>query len=171
MGDRPVFAVSIISYEFNEDDALLSLRNVLGNIPVWCFSTSVPLTVNGEKPRTVVVALFSGGGFNVSTDPIPKEWSDAGWESWFARTIDGITQPQGLLLAGDYENANLSSICDALSEFQAPVAGCMSPSLTDKKGSFVQGENQSETRHGSTVILDGVFRMGVGIGHGWKDVG
>lgn len=127
--------------------------------------------MNGEQPRTVVVALISGGDSRAYTHPATKETRESSWANWFDRTIAGITQPQGLLLVGDCENANLSSIYNRLSEFQAPVAGCLSPRLVDQKGTSAQGQNQSAACHPSTVIFNGMFRMGVGIGHGWKDVG
>jgi hypothetical protein len=56
--ERPEFAIAFSSCEFLVDDVLSSLHKVLGNLPLWDFTTTLPVTKNGEQPRAVVVALI-----------------------------------------------------------------------------------------------------------------
>jgi hypothetical protein len=99
-----------------------------------------------------------------------KESKESDWLRWYDRTIAGIPLPQGMLMVGDCENANLSSVYDGLSEFQAPVAGFLVPKLVDKSGSSIKGGPSSEPCHLSTVIFNGnslwVLELGM-VGKMW----
>src|SRR5512146_1629278 len=57
---KPVLALVFVSQEFNITEVLGGLTSLLGETPLWGFSTLKPITGEGDQPRSVVVALITG---------------------------------------------------------------------------------------------------------------
>src|SRR5512142_914423 len=131
---RPVLALVFVSQEFNITEVLAGLTSLLGETPLWGFSTQRPLTGEGDQPRSVVVALLTGSDLKAQVQWYPGFAQDSpGVARQFLQSLkQEIFLPQDLLIAADGINGSLIPVCNALGDLNVHVCGCMAagePSL------------------------------------------
>lgn len=170
---KVVLALAFVSQEFNITEVLAGLTSLLGETPLWGFSTLRPLTGEGEQPRSVVVALLTGSDMKAQVQWFPNYAQDS--QAAARQLVQNLKQdvflPQEILLVADGINGSLAPFCKELSELKVHVAGCMAAGEPSQGKTFGIGKNQAGPGALSAAILGGRFRMGVGLAHGWQDLG
>ncbi len=162
---RPSFAVSFVSREFNINDVSATLTAFLGNTPLWGFSTYYPLTVTGEQERTVIVVIISGKSLEIDAQTVLPD----DLEKEDAIVFPGA--PSMLILAGDGARGISETTLKNIKQLKTPVLGCLA------SGDFLQGYTTQfaggRCADGGLAMLglSGTFKVGVGLGHGWQEIG
>jgi len=170
---RPSFAIVIASREFIISDVLNEVVSHLGQTPIWGFSTFAPLTEEGEQPRSVIIALFSGHELKAQVHFWPAFAHDSAGTALevqqllFTREIPS----QGILFVADGVNGDASQICTVLKESSQPLAGFLAAGEIRAGKTFQVGGAHSGSGALSMAELEGKFRLGIGQGTGWKDIG
>lgn len=176
---RPVLALVLVAQELQVTDALTGVTTLLGETPLWGFTTTSPFTSEGDQARSVVVALFTGPEFQAEVSWFPAFAQDS---PSVARALlqalkqgsspaPGAPAPRHVLLAADGINGSLTPVCSALSELPVPVSGCMAAGEVSRGKTFCIGRNQAGPGALSAAVLGGRFQIGAGLAHGWKDLG
>jgi len=170
---RPVLAILLVSQEFAATDVLAGVVGFLGNTPLWGFSTSMPLTKEGEQPRSVIVALLSGSELKVKVNWLPGYVQDSAKTIQQLRQLLSENEPKqnGLLIVADGVNGDASKICAEFQTGGIPLGGGLAAGSVHSGKTYQFGGMQGGTGALSLAILSGRFRMGVGMGTGWQDIG
>jgi hypothetical protein len=170
---RPVLALVFIAQEFNIQEVLAGLTSLLGETPLWGFTTLRPLTASGDQPRSVVVALLTGADHQAAVKWFPGYAQDSvGTARQLVSELrQDVFLPQHLLLAADGMNGSLLPICSALGDLQVNVAGCMAAGDPAMGKTFQLGLNQAAAGGLTAALLGGRFRVGIGLAQGWHDLG
>lgn len=170
---RPVLGMAFISQEFNIAEVHNALAGLLGDTPLWGFSTLCPLTNGGDQPRSVVVALLTGADNQAIVRWFPGYAQDS--PNVARQLVQSLRQdvflPQHLLLVADGMNGSLLPVCTALSDLEVNVSGCMAAGDLSMGKTYQVALNQSGPGGLSAVSLGGRFRVGVGLAQGWRDLG
>ena len=171
--DKPVLALVFVAQEFNINEVLVGLTGLLGDTPLWGFSTISPITGKGEQPRSVVVALLTGSELKAQVHWYPNYAQDsAAAARQFVQALkQDIFLPQEILLAADGINGSLEPVCSALGMLKVNVTGAMAAGEPSQGKTYGIGKNQAGSGVLSAAALGGRFRMGVGLAHGWRDLG
>ena len=170
---RPVLAILLVSQEFAVTDVLAGVVGFLGNTPLWGFSTSMPMTKDGEQPRSVIVALLSGSELKVRVNWLPGYVQDSAKTFQQLRQLLSENEPKqnGFLIVADGVNGDASQICAEFQTGGIPLGGGLSAGSVHSGKTYQFGGMQGGTGALSLAILSGRFRMGVGMGTGWQDIG
>ncbi len=170
---RPAFAVVIASREFVIGEVINEVVSHLGQTPIWGFSTYTPLTGEGEQPRSVIVALISGHELKAQVHFWPSYAHDsAGTALEMGRLLSTREHPPaGLLFVADGINGDATRLCSALKDHPQSLAGFLAAGETRAGKTFQMGGAHSGSGALSLAELDGKFRLGVGQGTGWRDIG
>ncbi len=180
-GNRPALGLVFSAQEFSSPEILQTIAGQLGNLPLWGFSTTCPLSADGEQSRSVGVALLSGSGYKAHVNWLANFAQDiSGATIQFARAVrsqaglaQGITQAntQAVLLAADGVNGDASQLCESINQMNIHVAGCLASGDYRQGRTVCLGGNHAESGALSALFLGGQLRLGLGMGHGWKDSG
>jgi len=170
---RPALALLFVSQDYTAADVLQAAGNLLGNVPVWGFHTTCPLSAEGEQPRTVGVALIAGSGYKASINWWPNFVQDGhGVATQFARVVRTQTgNTQGILLAADGVNGDASLLCESIDQMNLHVAGGLASGDYRSGRTICIGGNHAGSGALSALLLGGRLRLGLGQAHGWKDTG
>lgn len=170
---QPALALVFVSQEFNIAEVLSGITSLLGETPLWGFTTTRPLTAEGDHPRSVVVALLSGDDYQASVQWFPAYSQDSGGVArQFVQNLrQDVFLPQHILLVADGINGSLEPLCNALGSLPVNVAGCMAAGEPSQGKTYQIGKNQAGPGSLAVTILNGRFRVGVGLGHGWRALG
>jgi hypothetical protein len=170
---RPAFAIVITSREFVIGEVLNEVVSHLGQTPIWGFSTFAPLTGEGEQPRSVIVALFSGHELKVQVHFWPAFAQDSGGTALEIKQLLSTREipPQGILFVAEGVNGDASQVCEALKDNPQPLAGFLAAGEIRAGKTYQVGGAHSGSGALSMVELEGKFRLGIGEGTGWKDIG
>lgn len=170
---RPALALVFIAQEYSSAEVLSGLTGLLGDTPLWGFSTIRPFTNGGEQPRSVVVALLTGSYNLASTHWFPNYSSDSGETArqLLERIHREVFLPQQIILAADGANGSLMPLINALGDLPVNTAGCMASSDPTLGKTFQLGANQTGAGGLAAVFLGGQFQVGAAIAQGWRDLG
>lgn len=170
---RPAFAIALAAQELDLNEVLAGLLGLLGETPLWGFSTLCPLTGEGDQPRAVVVALVAGDDLQVRVQAEMNFAVDsAAAAEHLATTLRrGVFLPQLILMAADGLQGNLEPLCQTLSSLPVAAAGGLAGVDPAWGGAFCIARNQAAPGMLSVAALEGNFSTGVGLGQGWADLG
>jgi len=170
---RPVLALVFVSQEFNTAEVLTGLVGLLGDTPIWGFSTLRPVTDEGDQPRSVVVALLTGSDLKAQVQWWPHYSQDsAGTARQIAQSLRQETLiSNDILCVADGINCNLTPFCQAMESVPIGVSGCMAAGEQALGKTYQIGKNQSGPGSVSIALLGGRFRVGSAVAHGWRPVG
>lgn len=170
---KPALALVFVSQEFAAGEVTAGIASLLGDTPLWGFTTLCPLTAEGDQPRSVVVALLTGSELNAQVHWLPDFAADSlGAARQALQAIEQETiLPQAVLLAADGFNGSLEPVCAALSGLRVPVHGCTAAGEPSQGKTYQIGKNQSGAGGLSVACLGGNFRLGAGLARGWQDLG
>lgn len=171
--NRPSLALLFVSQDYAADEVMQAAGSLLGNVPVWGFHTTCPLSTAGEQPRTVGVALISGSGYKAHVNWWPNFSQDgSGTATQLARAVRGQTSnTQGMLLAADGTNGNAGILCESIDQMNLHVAGCLASGDYRTGRTICFGGNHAESGAMAGLFLGGRLRLGLGLAHAWKDTG
>jgi hypothetical protein len=170
---RPTIGVVFISQEFDLASVVNGLTGVLGGVPLWGISTSHPITSSGEQTRAVVIGLLAGSDINAKVSFWPgfaqnsEETSSQLIQSLYAES----GSLKGMLLAADGINGDVTRVCAALTDFSTPVAGCLASGDIQDGKTYQLAGSQFGMGGLAVATFEGALTIGMGIGHGWSDVG
>ncbi len=159
--------------EFVIGEVLNEVVSHLGQTPIWGFSTFTPLTGEGEQPRSVIVALFSGHELKAQVHFWPAFAHDSAGTALEVKQLFSLREilPQGILFVAEGVNGDASQVCAALKDNPQSLAGLLATGEIRAGKTFQMGGAHSGSGALSLVELEGKFRLGVGQGTGWKDIG
>ncbi len=170
---RPALGIVFVSQEFDVEEVVGGVLAFLGDVPLWGFSTVRPITEDGDAPRTVVVALLMGSELRAQV----HFWSEFAHDSsGVARLAAQILRQESFtiqesLFVADGINGSLTPLCAALENSRAGIAGCMASGDQAAGKTYQIGKNQCAPGSLSMALFGGRFRLGVGLGQGWRSVG
>ncbi len=169
---QPVLAIALLAQELNVAEAVTGISSLLGNTPLWGLGTVRPLSMEADRPRSVGVLLFSGNELKARVEWLPGFAQDglATGRQLRRLVFDGAA-PQGVLLTADGINGDGFQVCGHIGEGAFPVGGCLAAGEYQLGKTYQLAGTHSGSGALSAALLDGRFRMGVGFGHGWRDVG
>jgi len=170
---RAALCLVFVSQEFDMGPVISGLCGVLGNVPLWGISTSHPFTPAGEQTRSVVIGLLAGNDITAEVSFWPgfaQNSSETARQLLQALSADpaGIN---GLMLAADGINGDISKVCAALTGFSAVVAGSLASGDVFQGKTYQIAGSQFGSGGLAAAALKGPLSLGMGIGHGWGDVG
>lgn len=174
---RPALALVFAAQEFQMSEVLAGLTALLGETPLWGFGTTLPLTGEGEQPRAVVVALLTGADLKADVRWFPNFTQDSPEPGAVTarQLVQQINQevflPQELLIAADGINGRLAPLCAELASVPVRVSGCTAAGDPALGRTYCFGKNQAGAGALAAAALGGSFRLGVGLAHGWRDLG
>jgi hypothetical protein len=170
---RPILAILLVSQEFEVTDVLSGIAGFLGTTPVWGFSTTLPLSKEGEQTRSVIVALLSGSELKARVHWMPGYVQDNARIVQQIRQLMTENEPKqnGYLIVADGVNGDATQICREFIGGEIPLAGGLAAGGIHSGKTFQFGGLQGGTGALSLAALSGRFRMGVGMGTGWQDIG
>jgi hypothetical protein len=170
---RPVLALAFVSQEYNTTEVINGLMGLLGDTPMWGFSTIRPVTDEGEQPRSVVVALLTGSDLKAQVQWWPNYSQDSsGTARQIAQSLRQETfLSHDILFVADGINGNLGPFCQAVENIPMGITGCMAAGEQALGKTYQIGKNQSGPGSLSLALLGGRFRVGAGVAHGWRSVG
>ena len=167
---HPSLAICFISPEFDTAQAVSGISGMLGNIPLWGFSTEYPITLDGEHERSILIMIISGKDLEAEVHLLKKEGSQTQLSEIFSKTFQ-MKEVSKYLLVGDGVKGFPDWILDDLKNLRASVIGCLG------SGEFYQGNTTQFAGHHSerggiaAMALGKNYQLGVGLGHGWQDMG
>ena len=172
MGIRTVKVAFIVaSHDFPPEQVLDGVSSLLGEIPVWGFSTTSGLSAEGQSRRSVVVALMGGSDVHAAANWWPG-WGQDG--SVVAREMIQdfeLEQAEGsLLIATDGLAGDVEQVCAALPRGKYTLGGCLAGG-TFHGTTFQLGGKQAGSGGMAAAFLTGNFAAGVGVGLAWQPVG
>lgn len=170
---HPVLAMVFSAQEFEIQDVLSGLTALLADTPLWGFSTTRPLTGDGDQPRSVVVGLLAGAEAKAQVQWYPSYSIDS---AAVARRLaaslgQDVFLPQEILIAADGINGSLMPVCKALGEHKVHVSGCMAAGDPSQGKTFGIGNHHAGAGALTVAQLGGAIRVGHGLAHGWKELG
>lgn len=170
---RPVLALAFVAQEFNISEVLAGLTALLGETPLFGISTIQPLAGEGSLPRSVLVALITGSELKAQVHWFPGYAQDS---PAAARQLEQILKhevflPQEILLAADGVSGSLAPVCAMLGGLRVGVCGGMAAGDPSLGKTNTIGKNHAGPGALAAALLSGGFRKGVGLGHGWRDLG
>ena len=170
---RPVLALAFVSQEFSTVEVLNGLVGLLGDTPIWGFSTIRPITDEGDEARSVVVALLTGNELRAQIQWWPNYSQDSvGTARQIAQSLRHETfMSHDALFVADGINCSLVPFCQAIESIPIGMNGCMAAGEQALGKTYQIGKNQSGPGSLSIALLGGRFRVGVGAAHGWRSVG
>jgi hypothetical protein len=163
----------IASHDFPVYQVVNGASGVLGNIPLFGFSTPGELTTAGQSQRTVIVALISGEDLQARADWWPGFGNNS--HTCTLKMIEALhpeTQQEGsLFVAADGLNGDAALLCASLVEGNYTLAGLLAGGSLQRGSTYQIGGRQCGTSGLSAIQLTGSFVSGVGASHGWQPVG
>lgn len=173
VGRLPViFGILIASHSLAFDQVISGATALLGDTPLLGFTTSAEIHSGEVHQRSVVIALIAGTEVSARVD----FWSGFGEDSRStSQKMVYALQPRQesgtLLIVADGFHGDPKDLCNALPSGSYTLAGCLAGGELRQARTFQLGGRQSGNSGLAAAYLDGKIAAGVGMGHGWQDVG
>jgi hypothetical protein len=168
----PTLALVIVPYRYDPQQVINGVVSMLSNVPTLGFSVSSGLTSEGAHSHSVVVGLLGGDDFQAETHWFPSYQQSGADVAMKISELLGYEQSpveQVLVFAGGM-NAGVEDFCARLPA-GLPVFGGLSSGDVLSGGGFQIAGVQSGISGLAGAFLRGKFKLGVGVGHGWRPVG
>ena len=175
-GADPKLMVVFCTTRYDPADVLAAINETSGGVPLIGCSMAGGFTAAGAEPEQVLVTVFGGPGFTVSTAVaagVSTRHRDAGAET--AGCVADLVDPQ---------HAVLLMLTDGLAGHQEEIIGgayqTVGASVPLVGGVASPGpDRQTFLLHGDKVLTDVVVGaaigsdapFGIGVRHGWRKVG
>jgi len=160
-------------YEFSMPQVLAGASSLLGNTPLWGFSTSRTLTALGSSAHTVAVALLAGDDFRAHTHWAPGYSEDPAAAA--RRLALSIPQDpwlrQVIFASAEGFHGDAGKFVETIPDNIPPLVGCLAAGDARLGLSNQIGGNQAGTGGLAWLHLIGKIKIGQGWGHGWQPVG
>jgi hypothetical protein len=169
--EKPVLAIVFISQEFDVEQTIATFQSLVGDLPIWGFTTLSPLSSDGDLQRSVAVMILWGNDLNVQTQWLPNLQQDrsGGTRQLVLSLLDNKSNGQLVVLDG--MNTLPLKVLASVAAMKSPLAGCQA-SGDFHRGKTVQiGGNQWGSGGMSIASFGDGLAFGVGMAHGWVDTG
>jgi hypothetical protein len=167
-------AVAIVPQVHNLSQVLNGLSAVLGDTPLFGFSTPTALTDQRQNPYAITVALISGEEISARAG----WWAAVDTESRLlaSRIVESLQispeEAGAMLLAGSADQVNTQALCVDLTRLtKISTSGCLSGGDSSRDSSYQIGGRQGGENGVAAAVLHGRIVMGAGAAHGWQPVG
>ncbi len=167
-----VLGIVLASHQYPIQSVVNGTSTLIGDTPIFGFSTSGEITTTGVSQRSVLVALLRGNDLQARADWWPGFADDS--RSAAHKMAQGLQLYQNngsLLLATDGLNGDAKQLCASLPTGNYTLAGCLAGGDIRHRRSYQIGERQSGHGGVAAAILNGKLTLGIGLAHGWKPVG
>jgi hypothetical protein len=170
---KPVLTVAFVAEEFNISEALSGLASLLGDTPLWGFSTVRAFCEDHEEPNSVVVLVLAGSDLKAQVQWYSNYSQESGETArQLLRSLrQELLLPQAVLVAADGVMGNFAPVKSVLSELQTSVGGAMASGGFSSGKTYLMGKNQSGPGGLAAAVLGGRFRLACGYSHGWRSTG
>lgn len=166
----PNLALVVASHQYQPREVLNGVSSLLGDSPIIGFSSPAGLTLEGQHPHSVVVALLSGN-FQAETLWLPG-YAQSGRETAakIEQHVSARSDLHSMLFFADGFNGDAEQFCSGITSALNVTGGLSSGDLHTGNTYQMAG---SQTGSGSLVaaFVRGNLKMGVGTDHGWDPVG
>ena len=170
---RPQGIIVFSAQEYPVAEVFAGLASLPAELPIWGMTTSRAFTRQGERPRSVVVAILSNPDWKIKTVWQPQfghESTTAG-SRLIQALAEGTNRWNGLLLAADGIQGDISQVLPELTGLNLPVAGGLASGEVQMGMTYQFGGNQWSNGALSGLVLGGRLCLGSGLGQGWHDAG
>ncbi len=171
--NRPTYAFVIFPHELPVEEVQRGLTGVLGNTPVWGFSTARPFSDNGSHPHAVLIALLSASETEIRSRWFPDfSQNSNGVATQMKKAIlEWEPVSRGVLITADGVFGDISPVFSAFNGHGLAVAGCLTAGEVRIGKTYQVGGKQAGTGGLAAFAFGDRIRMGVGNGVGWKKIG
>ncbi len=170
---KPVLAIALVAEEFNMKEAMSGLAGLLGDTPLWGFSTVRPFCEDREELNSVVVLVLAGTDLKAQVQWYSNFSQDS--QETARQLMRALRQelllPQAVMLAADGVAGNMGPVCSGLAELATSVGGALASGGYSSGKTYLMGKNQSGPGGLAAAILGGRFRLSCGYSHGWRSTG
>lgn len=180
LGGIPIqFALILASSQHRMQAVLNGVASLLGNTPLFGFSTSGFITTankSGQKihsQRQVKVLLLAGQDLQARADWFPAfgEASQAVLRKSISELDPGLNMNDLLMVAADGIRGNAARLCEAIGAGRYPIVGVLASgdALLDETSQL--GGASAGSGGLAAAWLSGAFEVGLGAAHGWTAAG
>jgi len=169
--EKIVAGLVIASHHYSLQQIVDGITSVVGDLPLFGFSTIGEISPLGSNQRTVVVALLCGD-LQLQADWWPGYAEDSQAVVWKMVNSMPLDQNSLLLLAADGLNGDARQLCESLPSGEYPLLGCLSGGDVSLRNSYQLGGSKSGVNGLSAALLTSDdLKIGIGWGHGWLSMG
>jgi hypothetical protein len=168
---QPSVAIFLTSREF-QAEALDEAKNILGNIPLWGFTTAAPIDEKGEHPGAILAIVLSGRDVAARVG----WWEQAHLDS--TELCGGVQKflragknTSGILVAGDGDHAHPDILYTEFASHSFTIGGALSSRSMEIPKTLQIGNGFSSEGALSILELSGDISLALGMGAGWQDIG
>jgi hypothetical protein len=168
----PSLAIVISPHRFSAQMVLSGVTSLLSNIPILGFSSHAALSNAGYHTNTVVVALLGGEDIQAETHWFAAHSQASAESATRIQQLIGYEQRpvKSVLAFADGLNSNNEEFCESLSSAIPVFGGLASGDIQSNIGYQFAGV-QSGNGGLASAFLRGIYKFGVGYGHGWNPIG
>lgn len=180
LGGTPVqFGLILASSRHHMPAVLSGAASLLGNTPLFGFSTSEIITAEGSpiqtagQSRQVQVLLLAGQELQARADWFPAygETSQAMLRKSISELDPGINMGDLLLVAADGLHGSADRLCEALGAGRYPLIGVLASGDTLLDETSQLGGASAGSGGLAAAWLSGAIEVSVGSAHGWVAAG
>ncbi len=173
LGKKTVaFGLIVASYHFPFQQILSGITPLLGDTPLFGFSTTAEFSTQGVAHRSVVIALVSGSDLQARADWWPGFGNDSREVTEKMVQVFQLYQNEGvLLLAVDGVTGDIQQMCATLPSGAYPLAGCLATGDLRRASTSQIGGKKAGSGGLAAAALSGNFAIGIGHSHAWQSVG
>ncbi len=170
----PTIGIVIASQRYEVKQVISGVSSLLGNTPIFGFSSPATLNEDGQHSNSVVVALLSGSDIEAEVHWLP-EYAQSGRQT--AAQLMNLLAPeissanQSLLFFADGFNGDAEQLCQAMNNDAAVIAGALSSGDLHTGYSYQIAANQGGSGCLAAAIIRGNLKLGIGADHGWHPIG
>ncbi|HPH95815.1 MAG TPA: FIST N-terminal domain-containing protein [Anaerolineaceae bacterium] len=173
-GNRtPFLAMVFFSPDFPAQAVMNGVSNLLGNTPIWGFSTPYPFANGIPVPGSVSVALLFGDNLKAQTYWWPdfsRNRQENGQK--LVNTIESsLTPHKAVLLASDGYTPDADSICQSIHQEGLIVIGAVGCGSINNPKSVQMAGTQANSGGSAVAALQGKLSITTAQSTGWLPVG
>lgn len=169
----PFLAMVFFSPDFPVQGVMNGVSSLLGNTPLWGFSTPYPFANGTPVPGSVSVALLYGDGRKAQTSWWP-DFSRNRQENVqkLVNTLESsLTPHRAVLIASDGYTPDADAICQAIRQENLIVAGAVGCGSQNSPKSIQVAGTQANSGGSAVTTLHGNITMTSAQSTGWLPVG
>ncbi len=190
LGRAPAVAGLIFAaHDHPTSEIINGASSLLGNLPLFGFTTSTPVISSGPCERSIVVVLLAGNEIQARAawSPVTGQGRSSDDPTLALQKIIHTLQPEEagglLLIAGDGLSGRSDRIGELLTDLYRQtsqvdpigqflsLAGCLSEADIFEGRTFQIGGLQTGSGGLSGALISGKLALGIGAAHSWRPVG
>ena len=167
-----VLGIIVASYRYAVQDIIAGITPLIGDAPLFGFSTSSEITQSGVSQHSIIVALITGDNIIARANWLPGyDNNSASVTQMLMKTLQPARAKGCLLIAADGINGNGTQIGSALPDGNYDVAGCLAGGSLLQDQTYQIGGKLSGTNGIAAAFISGNLATGIGVAHGCQPLG